>query len=44
MQFIEYRPGVCLISETGQVDLIREREGLEDINSREKIPEYLRII
>ncbi len=44
MQFIEYRPGVCLISETGDVNLIREREGLSDINTREKIPEYLRIV
>ena len=44
MQFIEYRPGVCLISEQGETHLIREREELSDVNRREKIPEYLRII
>lgn len=42
MQFIEYRPRVVLISETGNVELIRERENLEDINRREYIPEHLR--
>lgn len=42
MQFIEYRPNVCLISETGQVDVIREKEDMSDMTSREYIPEHLR--
>lgn len=41
MQFIEYRPRIVLISETGKVDVIREREQLQDINNRESIPEHL---
>ncbi|MBN2828695.1 MAG: alanine racemase [Candidatus Cloacimonetes bacterium] len=43
MQFIEYRPNVVLISETGTVELIREREYLDDIQRRERIPEHLRV-
>jgi diaminopimelate decarboxylase len=42
MQFIEYRPNVVLISETGEVELIRERENLDDIQRKERIPEHLR--
>ncbi|MCD4650209.1 MAG: diaminopimelate decarboxylase, partial [Candidatus Cloacimonetes bacterium] len=42
MQFIEYRPNVVLISETGEVNLIRERETLDDVIAREKIPEHLK--
>jgi diaminopimelate decarboxylase len=42
MQFIEYRPNVVLITETGDVELIREREHLDDIQRRERIPEHLR--
>lgn len=41
MQFIEYRPAVVLITETGETELIRERETLEDVIAREKIPEHL---
>jgi len=41
MQFIEYRPNVILISETGAVEVIREREELADVISREHIPEHL---
>ena len=41
MQFIEYRPNVALISEKGEVDLIREAEDLTDITRREKLPERL---
>lgn len=44
MQFIEYRPGVALITERGETELIRERESLPDINTRERIPEHLRTI
>jgi diaminopimelate decarboxylase len=42
MQFIEYRPAVILISETGNPSLIREREELNDIIEREIIPEHLK--
>lgn len=41
MQFIEYRPQILLITETGQVELIRESETLQDIITRERIPEHL---
>lgn len=44
MQFIEYRPSVCLITETGKVELIREKEDLSDISRREFVPEHLRRI
>jgi diaminopimelate decarboxylase len=44
MQFIEYRPRIVLITETGKVELLREREELEDVISREQIPEHLRKI
>jgi len=44
MQFIEYRPSVVLISETGKLEQIREREELSDVNHREYIPEHLRRI
>lgn len=44
MQFIEYRPNVCLITETGEVELIRGKEDLSDIRRRESIPEHLRLI
>ncbi len=42
MQFIEYRPNVVLITETGDVELIREREYLNDIQHKERIPEHLK--
>ena len=42
MQFIEYRPPVVLISETGKLELLRPREELEDVIGRELIPEHLR--
>jgi diaminopimelate decarboxylase len=44
MQFIEYRPRILLICETGQVELIREKETLQDVNARERIPEHLRTL
>jgi diaminopimelate decarboxylase len=44
MQFIEYRPRVVLISETGKPEQIREKEELSDIIERESIPEHLKQI
>ena len=44
MQFIEYRPQIVLISETGEPELLREAETLDDITARERIPEHLRKI
>ncbi|MDD3103270.1 MAG: diaminopimelate decarboxylase, partial [Candidatus Cloacimonetes bacterium] len=41
MQFIEYRPQILLITETGQVELLRESETLQDVIARERIPEHL---
>jgi len=43
MQFIEYRPAVVLVTETGEVELIREREDLSDLLRRERLPERLRL-
>ncbi|HPV14701.1 MAG TPA: alanine racemase [Candidatus Cloacimonadota bacterium] len=42
MQFIEYRPPVVLISETGKLEMLRPREELGDVIGREMIPEHLR--
>ncbi|MES9883844.1 MAG: alanine racemase [Sedimenticola sp.] len=42
MQFIEYRPAVVLISEAGDVDIIREREALEDMVLKERLPQRLK--
>lgn len=42
MQFIEYRPNVVLVCETGEVELIRKAEKLDNIISNELIPEHLR--
>jgi diaminopimelate decarboxylase len=44
MQFIEYRPNVILITETGDMEIIREKETLQDVIQRERIPEHLRKI
>lgn len=44
MQFIEYRPAIVLISETGELELIRQRETLKDIVGRELIPDHLKSI
>lgn len=41
LQFIEYRPNVVLVSETGDVELIREAEDLSDIIRRERLPQRL---
>lgn len=42
MQFIEYRPNVVLVSEKKEMEVIRERETLEDIVRRERIPDRLK--
>jgi diaminopimelate decarboxylase len=44
MQFIDYRPNVVLITETGELELIREKESLGDITGRERIPEHLKVL
>jgi diaminopimelate decarboxylase len=41
MQFITYRPAVVLISEAGQVDVIREKENLDYVQQLERLPERL---
>ncbi len=38
MQWIQARPAVVLISEQGEVDLIRERETIDDLAYRERMP------
>jgi diaminopimelate decarboxylase len=42
MQFITLRPNVVMIDLNGKVHLIRENEKLENINSLERVPEYLK--
>lgn len=42
MQFIEYRPKIVLITQTGKMELIRQKEQLSDIVDRELIPEHLK--
>jgi diaminopimelate decarboxylase len=42
-QFIEYRPNAVMITEKGQVELIREAEDLSDIERREKLPPHLQL-
>ncbi len=41
LQFIQYRPNVVLISEDGDVEVIREAEDLSDITRRERLPQRL---
>ncbi|HIP43188.1 MAG TPA: diaminopimelate decarboxylase [Aquifex aeolicus] len=43
MQFIRYRPNVVLIGMNGEVDLIREAENIDDIESKERLPERLKL-
>lgn len=42
MQFIEYRPAVVLVSEEGEVEIIRDREDLESMTAPERLPDRLR--
>ncbi len=44
MQFIDYRPNVVMISETGKAELIRSRENIQDVIAKHKVPEHLRIV
>lgn len=44
MQFIEYRPRTVLITETGKVELIRQREDLNDVTRPEIIPDHLKTL
>jgi diaminopimelate decarboxylase len=44
MQFINMRPKVVMIDETGKVHIIRENETLETLNSMERIPDHLKKI
>lgn len=41
LQFIEYRPNVVLVTETGDVELIRAGEDLSDLERREHLPPRL---
>lgn len=41
MQFIEYRPNVVLVSESGDVELIRATEDITDLERREHLPPRL---
>jgi len=43
MQFITYRPAVCIVSENGEVHLIREKEDIGDIVEKEVLPEKYKI-
>ena len=42
MQFITLRPSVVMIDKNSKDHIIRERETLENITSREKVPEHLK--
>ena len=42
MQFIEYRPAIVLIDESGQTSCIREAENLESMCSQDRLPDHLR--
>jgi diaminopimelate decarboxylase len=41
MQFIQYRPAVVLISNSGKSELIRMRETLADVDGPERMPAHL---
>ncbi len=43
MQFIRYRPRVLMVTEDGNVEIIREKEDLSDIEKREILPEKLKL-
>jgi diaminopimelate decarboxylase len=42
MQFIEYRPNIVLIEESGNCSLIRKAENLESMMAHDRLPEHLR--
>ncbi len=41
MQFIEYRPNIVMVMETGEVELIRAAEDITDLERRECLPPQL---
>ncbi len=41
MQFIQYRPAVVMVCNSGKPELIREREVLEDVDRPERLPDHL---
>jgi len=43
LQFIEYRPNVVLITEKGDVEIIREAEDISDLERRDRLPSHLAI-
>ena len=43
LQFIEYRPNVVLVTESGEVEIIREAEDITDITRRERLPKHLEL-
>ncbi len=43
MQFIRMRPNVVLVGENGVSEIIREAETIEDILSKERLPERLKL-
>jgi len=43
LQFIEYRPNVVLVTESGEVEIIREAEDITDIQRRERLPKHLEL-
>lgn len=42
MQFIQLRPNIIMISRTGEVSVIREKESLEYLQKNERLPEWLK--
>ena len=42
MQFITLRPSVVMIDKNSKTHIIRERETLENVTSREKVPGHLK--
>lgn len=42
MQFITTRPNVVMVMDDGTVELVREKESIEDITRNEKLPEKLK--
>lgn len=44
MQFIEYRPNIVIIDTYGDDHLVREKETLEDMNYKERLPEHLKFL
>ena len=42
MQFIQYRPAIVMVTEAGEVELVRAAEDLEAMTRQERLPEALR--